>query len=126
MPPDSLFSSLSRRERETLDLVYALGEADAVQIQERMSGVVLNAGIRKILSGLLRKGAIRRRKEGKKYIYLPARKPESAARQALRRVVDTFYGGSFTHGLMGMVEAGGEKFSEEEIRDLKRLFEKRT
>lgn len=125
MPP-APFVNLSRREREVLDLVYALGEADATQIQERFSGEVLNAGIRKILAGLLRKGAIRRRKEGKKFIYLPSKKPESAAKQALRQLVDVFYGGSFAHGLMGMVEAGGERFSEQEVRDLKRLFENKT
>jgi predicted transcriptional regulator len=126
MSPASFLANLSRREREVLDLVYSLGEADAVLIQERFKGDVLNAGIRKILAGLLRKGAILRRKEGKKFIYLPAKKHESAAKHALRRIVDVFYGGSFAHGLMGMFEAGGEKFTEDELRNLKKLFEKKT
>ncbi len=125
MPP-SPFVHLSRREREVLEIVYALGEADATQIQDRLEGEVLNAGIRKILAGLLRKGAIKRRKEGKKFIYVPAKKPESAAKQALRQLVDVFYGGSFAHGLLGMVEAGGEKFTEQEIKDLKRLFDRKS
>ena len=124
--PIAPFSNLSRREREVLEIVYALGEADAVAIQERLGAEVLNAGIRKILAGLLRKNAIVRRKEGRKFIYGPAKKPESAARLALRQVVDVFYGGSFAQGLLGMMEAGGEKFTEEEMRELRELFEQRS
>lgn len=124
MPPGP-FNHLSRREREVLDLIYSLGEATATEIQERLGPETQNAGTRKILAGLLRKKSIRRRREGKKYVYVPSKPRASAATQALRQVVDVFYSGSFAQGLMGLLEAGGEKFTDAEVRELKRLFDKK-
>ncbi len=58
--------------------------------------------MRTLLTILERKGHVKHRKEGREFVYRPARPRAQAARSALRRVLQTFFAGS----LEGAVAAG--------------------
>ena len=61
---------LSRREREIMDVLYALGDtADAEQIRQKLSDPPSYSAVRAMLAKLEAKGVIRHRAEGLRYVY---------------------------------------------------------
>ena len=85
---------LPRREREIADIVFAMGEATAVQICASLSDPISNATVRSMLTRLEAKGVLRRRKAGKRYVYAPAATDDAAREAALRAVSRDYFGGS--------------------------------
>ncbi len=85
---------LPRREREVAEIVYARGEASAEDICRSLADPLSNAAVRSMLQRIRAKGVIRRRREGKKYLYSAAR-PDAAVREAaLRRLSRDYFEGS--------------------------------
>ena len=95
---------LPRREREVAEIVYARGEASAVDVCEALSSPISNAAVRSMLTRLEAKGVLCRRKEGKRFFYAPAGTDQAAREAALRRLSGEHYGGS----LAGLAAAAFE------------------
>src|SRR5688572_26487323 len=86
---------LSRREREIMDVLFAIGEhASAEDIRERLSDPPSYSAVRAMLAKLEAKGHIRHREEGLKYVYSPVTSRAAARRTALQQLVRVFFGGS--------------------------------
>jgi BlaI family transcriptional regulator, penicillinase repressor len=85
---------LSRREREIMDVLFALGEAAAEDIRGRLVDPPSYSAVRAMLTRLEAKGHIRHREEGLRYVYAPTMAPAAARRDAHRQYVRTFFGGS--------------------------------
>jgi predicted transcriptional regulator len=86
---------LSRREREIMDVLFAIGEhASAEDIRERLSDPPSYSAVRAMLAKLEAKGHIRHREEGLKYVYAPVTSRSAARRTALQQLVRVFFGGS--------------------------------
>jgi predicted transcriptional regulator len=86
---------LTRREREIVDALFALGnQAAAEEIRERLSDPPSYSAVRTMLARLEAKGHIRHREEGLRYVYSPTKSRASAQRTALEKVVRVFFGGS--------------------------------
>ena len=86
--------SLSRRERQILDVVYALGRASAAEVVTRLPDAPSKTAVRTFLRILEEKGHLVHEEDGRTYIYLPSRPRERAGAGAFRRVLDVFFGGS--------------------------------
>ena len=86
---------LSRREREILDVLFSLGdEATAEEIREKLSEPPSYSAVRAMLVKLEAKGAIRHKEKGLRYVYSPTTPRSTARRSAIRKLVQTFFGGS--------------------------------
>ena len=86
---------LTRREREIMDILFALGQGAAEEVRERLSDPPSYSAVRTMLGRLEAKGAIRHYEEGLRYVYTPTTSPNAARRSALRQHARTFFGGSF-------------------------------
>lgn len=117
---------LSRREREVMEILYLLGEALATDIQVKLGPDTKNAATRKILTNLLEKGVIQRRKDGRRYIYTPIVPAKAVGNSALKQVLSTFFGGSFANGLLGMVESEKDRFTEDEIEKIREIVKNKN
>lgn len=117
---------LSRREREVMEILYFLGEALATDIQVRLGPDMKNAATRKILTNLLEKGVIQRRKDGRRYLYQPVVPAEAVGISALKQVLSTFFGGSFATGLLGVVESEKDRFTKEEIEQIREIVKDKS
>lgn len=117
----SPLDNLSRRERELYQILYAMGEATALDIQGKLAPGTKNAATRKILTALLGKGVIKRRKVGRQYVYAPAKVGNEVAKCALNQVLQTFFKGSLASGLLGMVDLGKDRFTEEELEQIREI-----
>lgn len=113
---------LSRRERQILDIIYAEREASVLQIQERLPDAPSATAIRTLLRILEEKGHVRRRKEGREFVYLPTQPKKKAGMQALKHVLRTFFEGSIESALAAHLIENRSGLSDEEVRRLTRLI----
>ena len=105
---------LSRREREILDVLFALGnEASAEEIREKLSEPPSYSAVRAMLAKLEAKGAIRHREKGLRYVYLPTTPRTTARRSALRKLVETFFDGSAGQAATALLK--DERWSDDEL-----------
>lgn len=93
--PSTRSTTLSRREREIVDALFAAGgRASAEDVRARLSNPPSYSAVRAMLVRLEAKGAIRHREEGLRYVYFPTTSRVSASRAALQKLVTVFFGGS--------------------------------
>ena len=91
---------LSRREREIMNTLFALGNrASADDIRQRLTDPPSYSAVRAMLVRLEAKGHIRHQEEGGRYIYSAKTSPATAGRVALRQYLRVFFGGSI-HDMM--------------------------
>src|SRR5215210_1228812 len=90
-----IIDKLSRREREILDVLFALGnDASVDDIRERLSDPPSYSAVRAMLVKLEAKGHIRHRAEGLRYVYFPTATRSTAQKKAVSQLMRVFFGGS--------------------------------
>ena len=90
-----LLTRLPPREQEVATIVYLNTSITAVEVEAALSNAITNAAVRSMLTRLVDKGVLRRRKREGKFFYSPALLLPDVQERALERVVDDFFGGSF-------------------------------
>lgn len=120
--PKMIGSGLSRREREILDILYKQGKATAAEVHASLPDAPSYSTVRTLLGVLSEKGHIRHEVVGKRFLYLPTRPQQEAARSALRQVLDTFFGGSLAGAAKTFLSDEDMKLSEDELAELSELI----
>ena len=118
-----LYRTLSRRERQIMDLVYRLGEADVAAVEEGLARPPSNAAVRRMLSILEEKGWLAHRKEGRKFVYRPTVKPEAVGRSNLNQLISTFFEGSLARAFVAQLNTPSAELSMDELDELAELVE---
>jgi predicted transcriptional regulator len=96
--------SLSRRERQIMDIVYSLGEATASQVLERLPAPPSYSAVRAMLRILEEKGHLRHQQEGPRYVFHPTMAADEAQRTALRHMVQVFFAGSTEKAVAALLD----------------------
>ena len=117
-----LDSTLARRERQIVDIVYAQGEASAAQIVRQLPNPPTRGALTVMLRILERKGYLTHYKKGLEYIYRPAVSRRRIGRPALKRVVNTFFGGSIRDALAAHLAGKESGVSQQELEKLAELI----
>ena len=107
--------TLSRRERQIMDIVYRRGQATAAQILAEMSDPPSYSAIRALLRILVDKKHLQHREDGPRYVYSPTVPRQKARARALARVVDTFFDGSAENAVAALLGGEGASLSAEEL-----------
>ena len=115
--------TLSRRERQIMDIVYARGEASAAEVHAGLPDPPSYSAVRALLAILLNKGHLKHRSEEGRYVYAPTRRRAQVGRSALRRVLDTFFEGSLEKGVAALLQGSDAKLSPEELQRLGQLIQ---
>jgi predicted transcriptional regulator len=115
--------SLSRREREILDIVYARGHASAAEVRDDMHDPPTDAAVRALLRILVDKGHLRITQDGPRYDYWPTVPRETARRSELQRVLATFFGGSTESALAALLDMREGELTPADRRRLKKLID---
>jgi BlaI family penicillinase repressor len=116
--PQSLQRQLSRRERQIMDVLYRLGEAGAAEIVDHLPERPAYNSIRVTLGILERKGVVRHRQEGTRYLYTPTVPAEKARESELRHLVRTFFRGSPSKAVLTLLDSSSTRLSAEELDEL--------
>jgi len=118
-PPNE---KLTRREREIMDAIFALGDsASAEDIRTRLTDPPSYSAVRAMLVKLEAKGFIKHREEGLRYIYSPTKSRAAAQRSAVNKLVHTFFGGSPSHTVTALLKH--ETWTDEELDALRAEIE---
>ena len=116
--------TLSRREQQILDIVYAHGQANAAEVRAAMHDAPTDAAVRTTLRILVAKGHLRIEQDGPRYTYWPTVGRTTAQRSALQHVLKTFFGGSTESALAALLDLTPDELSDEDRRRMKKLIDK--
>jgi predicted transcriptional regulator len=115
-------TQLSRRERQIMDVIFARGEATVRQIQAELPDPPTDMAVRRMVHILESKDFLRRRQEGREVVYLPAQSKARAGMNALRHVLDTFFGGAVDEALAAHLTSK-EEVTEEQLARMRSLID---
>jgi len=111
-------TKLSRREREIMDVLYALGDtATAEEIRERLSDPPSYSAVRAMLVKLEAKGAVKHRAEGLRYVYTPVASRTTAQKKAVSNLMKVFFEGSASAAITALLKQ--ESWSDDELDALR-------
>ena len=117
-------ATLTRREREIMDILYRRGRATAAEVLEDMANPPTYSAVRALLRILEEEGHVKHVQDGPRYVYLPAVARNDARKSALSHLVTTFFDGSVEQAVATLVESSRSKLSREELERLAQLIEK--
>jgi predicted transcriptional regulator len=112
---------LSRREREIMNALFRLGRATAAEIMAAMPAPPGYSTVRTQLRVLEEKGHVRHEEVGLRYVYMPTVGRRSAARSALRHIVETFFDGSNAKAVAALLGGEASRVSDEELERIAEL-----
>jgi len=113
-----MHTKLSRREREIMDVLYALGDnATAEEIREKLSDPPSYSAARAMLAKLEAKGLIKHRAEGLRYVYSPVASRTTAQKKAVSNLMRVFFGGSASQAVAALLKQ--ESWSDDELAALR-------
>ena len=115
--------SLSRRERQIMDIVYRHGAATAAQILADMPDPPSYSAIRALLRILVDKKHLQHREDGPRYVYSPILPRQTARARALTQVVNTFFDGSALKAASALLGSSQRKLTKAELDELGALID---
>ena len=111
-------SELSRRERQIMDIIYQRQEATVADVLEDLADPPSYSSVRALLSLLDKKGHVKYRQDGPRYVYSPTVPRAQAQDSALRRLLRTFFDGSAEKAVAALLEMDAKNLSDEELERL--------
>src|SRR5262252_4175994 len=117
-------SSLTRREREIMDILYRRGRATAHEVLEDLADAPSYSAVRALLRLLEERGHVKHAQDGLRYVYAPTVKRSDARRSALAHVVSTFFDGSIEQAIVTLVDSSKEKLTADDLDRIAKLIAK--
>src|SRR5215469_9169617 len=118
-----LHTTLSRRERQIMDILYRIGRATVNEVMAELQGRPNYSTVRTQLRVLETKGHVRHEEHGLRYVYLPTAPRHSVRQSALKHLIETFFDGSAEKMMSTLLGAEGSKLSDDELDRLAKLIE---
>jgi BlaI family penicillinase repressor len=115
--------SLSRREREMMDIIFRAGKATAGEVMEAMTNRPSYSAVRATLRILEQKGLVRHEDDGTRYVYRPTLNRDKARQSALDHLMTTFFDGSVANVVATLIEGAGEELSGDDLDHIAELIE---
>ncbi|HEY7171882.1 MAG TPA: BlaI/MecI/CopY family transcriptional regulator [Vicinamibacterales bacterium] len=122
--PKPIHSTLSRRERQIMDILYRRGRATAGEVMEELPGEPSYSTVRAQLRVLEDKGHVTHEEEGLRYVYAPAVPRHAARKSALRHLVDTFFDGSAEKAVSALLGGEGARLTDAELERIAAMIAK--
>jgi predicted transcriptional regulator len=108
-------SSLTRRERQIMDILYRRSRATAAEVMAGLPGDPNYSTVRTQLRILEEKGHVRHEEVGLRYVYAPAVPRHAARRTALKHLVDTFFDGSAAQVVAALLGNEATRLTDEDL-----------
>jgi predicted transcriptional regulator len=118
----SKMRSLSRREREMMDIIFRAGKATAGEVMDGMTNRPSYSAVRATLRVLEQKGLLRHEDDGTRYVYRPTVNRDKARQSALDHLMATFFDGSVANVVATLIES--EELSSDELDRIAHLIAK--
>jgi BlaI family transcriptional regulator, penicillinase repressor len=119
----STAGSLSRRERQIMDILYQRGKASASEVREAMEAAPGYSAVRAMLRVLEEKGHVKHQAEGLKYVYVPVVARDKAKRSAVKHVMETFFNGSAEQIVAALLDVASTRLTRGELDRMAEMIE---
>jgi predicted transcriptional regulator len=117
-------TNLSRRERQIMNVLHAEGSATVATVQAQLPDPPTDRAVRRLMHILEEKGHVKRlRKEGREVIYAPAQSKAHAGLNALKLVLDTFFGGAVDEALAAHLTRKDTALTDEQTARIQKLID---
>jgi predicted transcriptional regulator len=116
--------TLTRRERQIMDILYRRGRATAAEVMAELTGEPSYSTVRAQLRVLEEKGHVHHEEQGLRYVYLPAVPRHAARKSALRHLVETFFDGSPEQAVAALLGGEATRLSDEDLKRIADLVAK--
>jgi predicted transcriptional regulator len=120
----TLHASLSRRERQIMDILFRQGRATAAEVMAGLPSEPSSSTVRTQLRVLEHKGHVRHEDDGVRFVYMPVVARHTARKSALRHVVETFFDGSPEKAMAALLGSEGSKLSDEQLDRIADLIDR--
>jgi predicted transcriptional regulator len=124
MTKSSTHTTLTRRERQIMDVLYRLGRATAADVMAALPGEPNYSTVRTQLRVLEDKGHVRHDEEGLRYVYAPAIPRHAARKSALKHLVETFFDGSAEQVVAAVLGGEASHLSDDELDRVSAMIDK--
>ena len=116
--------TLSRREREMMDIVYRAQRASAAEVRDLIPNPPSYSAVRATLRILEAKGLLKHEFDGKRYVYAPRVARDKAVQGALHHLVATFFEGSAMSAVMTLLEQPGVEITSDQLDRMSMLIDR--
>ena len=120
MTPSPLAHSLSRRERQIMDVLHRVQRATAAMIRAELPAPPSYSAVRAMLRILEDKGHIRHVVDGPRYVYEPVAPRAAERRSAIRHLVRTFFDGSTEDAMAALLDSADKALDKKQLDELAR------
>jgi predicted transcriptional regulator len=115
--------TLSRREREMMNIIFARGQATATEVMEGMADPPSYSAVRATLRILEHKGHLKHQHDGARYVYLPTLNRDKVRLSALDQLLTTFFDGSAANVVATLIEKQKGNLTPDELDRLSDLID---
>jgi len=117
-------AGLSRRERQTMEILYQRGKASASEIREAMEDAPSYSAVRAVLRVLEEKGHVKHQAEELKYVYIPTVNRDKAKRSAVKHLLETFFNDSPKQIVAALLDVSSPRLTREELDQMAEMIDK--
>ncbi|HEX2731629.1 MAG TPA: BlaI/MecI/CopY family transcriptional regulator [Polyangiaceae bacterium] len=117
---------LTELQLELMQALWKLGAGSVSDVQaalEQSGRPLAVTTIATLLKRLEKQGWVRHKAEGRQFIYQPKVRQEQAAKSALQRLVNSFFGGSISSVAAELLDS--ENVTREDLQRMRQLLEKK-
>jgi predicted transcriptional regulator len=122
MPRQHQRGGLGARERQIMDAIHQIGEASVADVLAKLADPPTYSAVRTMIRLLEKKGLLRHRQVGTKYVYRPAQSREVVTRLAIRHLLQTFFAGSATDAVAAILHPSVTKLTDDDMERLEELI----
>ena len=111
---------LGAREREIMESLFARQQATVAEVLASLKAPPSYSAVRGMLALLEQKGYVKHRRDGLRYVYSPNISTAAAQGTALKKLVDTFFGGSPARAVATLLDLPDDSRDELTIKELRK------
>ncbi len=115
--------SLSRRERQIMDVVYRLERATVQEVLDQLADPPSYSTVRALMRLLEEKGHLSHIADGNRYIYSPTQPKDKASKSALRHLLDTFFDNSVETAVAALLDVKSKDMTDDDLKRLRKLID---
>lgn len=112
---------LTRLELALMQVIWKQGASSVNEVQEGLEQKLAYTTVQTMLNILCRKGKLKRKLEGRAYVYSAAVSEDNALRHAVRDLVNRMFGGSSEELVMSLIR--NRDIDPQRIAELSRMLE---
>lgn len=116
--------SLSRREREIMEVLWRLGSATVAEIHAELPSPPSPTAVRSTLWLLEEKGHVQHEQSGPRNVYRARVPAERLRKDAVKNLVRTFFAGSRSGAVTAILGDSSARLNDDEIKRIEEMLER--